>query len=330
MRKLARFLVECKGEAIPVQVRREASRMLLAWLGCAIGACRHESVNRALASLNGFGGSGQASVLGRSERLSLLHAALVNGMSSQVLDSSEAQTQTGGHGGASVAAATLALAEHCHVEGDRFLHAVVLGMEAECRVHYAVHRSHHDVGWHPSGSAGVLGAAAACGRLLALGEQQMTWALGIAATQGAASHGMLGARSKRFHPGHAAHSGITAALLARSGFTPWGRAPEARRGLAQAVVGLRNVDVSTRSLGLCWSFGSNPEPEYARPVTIRCDLDMDATFSDRVEPHLGSASTRRLVEVVRRIEELADAGDIARASTPALHWGMGVSPGACA
>ena len=110
-------------------------------------------------------------MLGRSERLDLLHAALINGMSSQVLVLDGVQSTAPSDGSASVAAAILALAEHRSVPGAHFLHAFVLGMEAEFRVGYAVHPSHHDVGWHPRGTAGVFGAAAACGRLLALGDE---------------------------------------------------------------------------------------------------------------------------------------------------------------
>ena len=332
MRTLARFLVQCEGEAIPVTVRRQAARVLLEWLGRAIGACRHESVNRALVALRTGRTRSKASVLGRSERLDLFHAALINGMSSQVLTVDAAQWPSGNFGSGGVAAAIVALAEHRHVAGAAFLQAFALGMEAECRVGYAAHPSHHDVGWHPRGAAGVFGAAAACGRLLALGEQEMTWALGIAATQAAGVQEMLGAHARRFHPGHAARNGMAAALLAKGGFTPRGRSTNRKAGLTQSIVAVRNLDLTTRSLGASWNLVSNPdlEPEHASQVALQGDADLDDRFSDRVEPHLGSLPTRRLVEVVRHVEELADAGDIARASTPSLHWGTGVAPGACA
>ena len=42
---------------------------------------------------------------------------------------------------------------------------------------------HYDAGWHITGTTGVFGAAAATGKLLGLSEQQMLWAIGLAATQ---------------------------------------------------------------------------------------------------------------------------------------------------
>ena len=80
-RTLARYLVQSRWEDIPERVRHEACRALLNWLGCAIGAARHETVERALAAVREFSGPPQAAVLGRSERLDILHAALVNGIS---------------------------------------------------------------------------------------------------------------------------------------------------------------------------------------------------------------------------------------------------------
>ncbi|HEY9445919.1 MAG TPA: MmgE/PrpD family protein, partial [Burkholderiales bacterium] len=42
-RALSRFLAGSRYESIPAAVRHEAKRALLNWLGCAIGAARHET-----------------------------------------------------------------------------------------------------------------------------------------------------------------------------------------------------------------------------------------------------------------------------------------------
>ncbi|HEX6006777.1 MAG TPA: MmgE/PrpD family protein, partial [Burkholderiales bacterium] len=85
-RTLARRLVESRYEDLPQTVRHEAARALLNWLGCAIGSARHETVECALQAVRPFSGPAQAKILGRTERLDILHAALVNGLSSHVLD----------------------------------------------------------------------------------------------------------------------------------------------------------------------------------------------------------------------------------------------------
>jgi 2-methylcitrate dehydratase PrpD len=47
--------------------------------GCAVGASRHATLESALAAVVPFAGPPQATVLGRAERLDILHAAMMNG-----------------------------------------------------------------------------------------------------------------------------------------------------------------------------------------------------------------------------------------------------------
>ena len=165
-RILAQFLVESRYADIPAKVRHEAQRSVLNWLGCAVGGCRHETIDRALAAFSPFSGPAQATVLGRDERLDIMHAALINGISSHVFDFDDTHLKTVIHPSGPVASALLALSELKPMSGEDFLHAFVLGVETECRIGNAVYPSHYDVGWHITGTAGVFGAAAAVGRVL--------------------------------------------------------------------------------------------------------------------------------------------------------------------
>ncbi|WP_410960796.1 MmgE/PrpD family protein, partial [Salmonella sp. SAL4360] len=85
-RTLARYVLSVRYEDLPEPVRKEARRTLLNWVGCAVGGSRHETVDAAIAALAPFSGPGQATVLGRRERLDILHASLMNGISSHVFD----------------------------------------------------------------------------------------------------------------------------------------------------------------------------------------------------------------------------------------------------
>ena len=76
-RTLARFVAESHWSDIPQAMRHEAKRALLNWMGCALGGCRDETVERALAALNEFSGPRTASLIGRCEKLDPLHAALI-------------------------------------------------------------------------------------------------------------------------------------------------------------------------------------------------------------------------------------------------------------
>ncbi len=85
-RGLADYVVRSRFEDIPAEVRHEGVRSLVNFIGCTVAGSRHETVEAALAALKDLGASGEAVVLGRSERLDAMNATLVNGISSAVLD----------------------------------------------------------------------------------------------------------------------------------------------------------------------------------------------------------------------------------------------------
>ncbi|TRZ57635.1 MAG: MmgE/PrpD family protein, partial [Rhodocyclaceae bacterium] len=158
---LAQFVLQSQPEHMPAKLIHEAKRAVLNWVGCAVGASRHATVTHAIAALAPFFGSPQATVLGRHERPDILHAALLNGITSHTFDFDDTHLKTVIHPAGPVASALLALAEHRPISGREFLHAFALGVEVECRIGNAVYPSHYDVGWHITGTAGVFGAAAA-------------------------------------------------------------------------------------------------------------------------------------------------------------------------
>ncbi len=270
---LAQFVVDSRYADIPAQVKHEATRSVLNWLGCAVGGARHESIDIALAALSAFSGPAQASVLGRGERLDIMHAALINGISSHVFDFDDTHLKTVIHPSGPVASALLALAEHRPLSGADFMHAFILGVEVECRIGNAVYPSHYDVGWHITGTAGVFGAAAAVGRVLGLNVQQMTWALGIAATQSSGLREMFGTMCKPFHPGRAAQNGMLAAYLASKNFTSSERAIEAPRGFANVLATARNYDEITAGLGRTWEVALNTYKPFACGIVIHPVID---------------------------------------------------------
>src|SRR4051812_13935992 len=270
---LAQFVVDSRYDAIPDTVRHEARRSVLNWLGCAVGACRHEGIDIALAALSEFSGPAQATVLGRGERLDIMHAALLNGISSHMFDFDDTHLKTVIHPSGPVASALLALAEYRPMTGADFLHAFILGVEVECRIGNAVYPSHYDVGWHITGTAGVFGAAAAVGRVLKLSVQQMTWALGIAATQSSGLREMFGTMCKPFHPGRAAQNGMTAAFLASKNFTSSERGIEAPRGFANVLATARNFDEITGRLGQTWEVALNTYKPFACGIVIHPIID---------------------------------------------------------
>lgn len=279
-RALARFVVQSSFDDVPAAVRHEGTRSLVNWLGCALGGSRHDAINIALTALGPFSGPPQAAVLGRLERLDILHAALINGMSAHVLDFDDTHLRTLLHPGVPVASALLALGERRALTGADFLHAFILGVEVECRIANAIYFS-HNVNWYITGTAGVFGAAAAAGRVLGLDEKEMIWAFGIAATQAAGLREMAGTMCKSFVHGRAAQNGMTAALLAAKRFTSSERAIEAPRGFAHVLATDRRLEEITDRLGERYEIALNTYKPYACGVVCHPVIDGCIQLRDR-------------------------------------------------
>jgi 2-methylcitrate dehydratase PrpD len=279
--QLARFVATHPSRGWNDAVEHEAQRTLLNWLGCAIGAARHEAANAVLAAIEALQPAAQATVLGRSKRVDMANAALVNGITSHVFDFDDTHLKTIIHPAGPVASALLALAETRAASGRALIDALVLGVDVACRVGNAIYPDHYDRGWHITGSTGMLGAAAACARLLALDERRTAMALGIAASQPTGLREQFGTMTKSLHPGAAARVGLMAALMAEHGFTASARALEAPRGFVQVVSPKHAWNELTDSIGERFEISYNSYKPFACGVVIHPCIDACAQLRAR-------------------------------------------------
>ncbi len=217
--RLARFAAELRIEDLPPDVIAHARLCLLDTLGCGLyGATLPWTtiVRETLLAVD----RGHAMVFASPHRLSAPHAALVNGTAVHAFELDDLHPRSIVHPGSVVIPAALAAASTVSgVTGADLLVALVAGYETAARVGVSLGAAHLLAGWHPTGTHGTLGAAAAAGSILHLGADEMQNAFGTAGSQSA---GLMAAQYesmvKRFHAGRAAQSGLYAALLARRGF----------------------------------------------------------------------------------------------------------------
>jgi len=291
-RTLARYIVGAKYEDLPANVRKEGVRTLFNWVGVAIGGSRHETVDIAVSALAPFSGPAQASLLGRSDRFDIMNAAFLNGVASHIFDFDDTHLKTIIHPAGPVASAILAYAELHPVDGKTFLNALVLGVETECRIGNAVWPNHYDVGWHDTGTCGVFGSAAATGKLMGLSEQQMVWALGLAASQPVGLRESFGSMNKSFNPGRAAANGLFAALLAAKNFTSSNAMIEAKRGWANAISTKQDYSQITEGLGQHYEAALNTYKPFACGIVMHPAID--AAIQLRDENHLKPDQIERI------------------------------------
>ncbi len=278
---LARFVAGHPSRGWSNAVDHEAHRTFMNWLGCAVGAAQHESAHAALGAVNMLQPAPQASVLGRTDKVDMASAALVNGITSPTFDFDDTHLKTIIHPAGPVASAVLALAEHKGLSGRAVIDALVLGIDVSCRVGNTMYPEHYDRGWHITGSTGMLGAAAGCARLLGLDEKQTAMALGIAASQPVGMREQFGTMTKPFHPGAAARAGLLAALLAKHGFTASPKALEAPRGMMQTVSTKSDWNEITDELGSRFEISFNTYKPFACGIVIHPSIDACVQLRER-------------------------------------------------
>jgi 2-methylcitrate dehydratase PrpD len=184
-------------------------------------------------------GKPEARVYGANLRVPARAAALVNGSAAHAFELDDWHAGSLSHLGACVIPAVLAAAERGKFSGERVLVAIVVGFEVMARVGKTSIPSLIIRGYHPTGTHGPIGAAAAVGNLLGVTPEHMTAAFGIAASCAAGlmefSQDPLGTMVKRFHAGRGAEAGVLAVDLALKGMTAPKSALDGKYGYCQVL-----------------------------------------------------------------------------------------------
>ena len=243
--EIASYVAGTRYRDIPSDVIQLARGFILDGLGVALAGSTDECARIVQRQIRQMGGSAECSVLGTSVLAPAAKAALANGVAGHAMDYDDTQLSTSKeavyglltHPTTPVLAAVLTLGQKEKITGAEFLLAYVLGVEVECRIADAINPRHYQSGFHSTATMGGLGAAVAAGKILRLKEPQLLATLGIAASMASGLRENFGTMTKPLHAGRAAENGVTAALLARDGFTAAPNILEAARGFFNAMAG---------------------------------------------------------------------------------------------
>lgn len=306
--KLARFIVECPAGEIPDPIYHLGKRCFINFLGVALNASQDSSLDILLGLFREEGGATRASIIGRNFRTNLQNAALANGYLGHFLDYDDTHYLNMIHVSSPIFPACLAVGEACDASGREFLAAYVLGVETACRIGSVIAPNYRETAsfWHITSICGVFGAAAAAGRLLGLGPDSMAQAFGIAGTQASGLRQVFGSMCKPFHTGHAAQSGVLAALLAKGGFTSSKDILEGKRGFVTTLAKNFDLDRATWDLGRSWELpmiGIKPYPcGVGKHGLIDAMLSLrskEGVTPDNIESITGSVRALKSQETLR-------------------------------
>lgn len=282
---LARFCSQLGIEDIPPDVVEWIKLCLLDTLGCGLYGSGLRWTHIVRETLLAVDRSGEVQAWGGTDQLSAPHAALLNGTAVHAFELDDLHARSIVHPGSVVAPAALAAAATTsEVTGADLIVGLVAGYEAAARVGMTMGAAHLLAGWHPTGTHGALGAAAAAGSILRIDPEQMRNAFG---TAGSMSAGLMAAQYesmvKRLHAGRAAQSGLYAALLSARGFL--------------GIADLFEADYG----GYGTTFSSRFDPE---PLTA--DLgDVWQTREVGFKPYSCNGSCHPTVDIIRSLRDSA-------------------------
>ena len=284
--KLAARYADMKYDDVSATNRKAVKRLLMDWLGVAVGGSQTESGRIARTFAVEQEGKAQAQVAGDRARVPMANAAFANAISSHSLELDDIDVLALFHFSPPVYGAALAAAEAVGASGRDLVTALVAGCEMMERASKAANPSLRDRGYHTTPTTGVFGATVAAGKLLGLDRERLVSALGLAGAQSAGLMEMYGpSMQKRFNPGPTARSGVTSAQMARLGFTGTALIFEGERGWLNAYCDEYSVAPLEAAPGDDYDLDIEFKPySCARPIHNAIDCALEIRSEAGFEP----------------------------------------------
>ncbi len=236
----ADFTLGLKLEAVPKEALKWAKWAILDCTGVGLAGSKNEIGAIVENYVKFVGGNPQARVLALGLATSVTEAAVANGALFHAMDYDDVGGF--GHPTAVLLPVIYALADLVRPSGKEALAAYVVGYEvgnamADRNTFGKIDTSSWELGWHPTGPHGTIGATCTAARLLGLNRQQTMYAMGIAASEACGIHKNFGTMTKPLHAGLAARNAVFAALLAQRGYTADADALGGNHGFLRAFKG---------------------------------------------------------------------------------------------
>lgn len=276
--QLASHFFKFNYDALTPATRTAVKRLLLDYLGVGVAGSQTGSGKVTREFATSTGGFEQATLIGDGRRVPAMQAALANAISSHSVELDDIDVLALFHFSPPVYSAALATAEQKGKDGRALVTALAAGCEMMERLSKAANNSLRNRAYHTTPTCGIFGATIASGLLLDNREEQIVSSLGLAGAQSGGLMEMYGpSMQKRFNPGPASRSGVTAAAMANLGFTGAATIFEGERGWLAAFTDTSDAAQLTLDLDKPYQLDIEFKPySCARPIhnAIDCALDI--------------------------------------------------------
>lgn len=234
----AQWFLRLEYEDLPADIVFETQRAILNTIAVATAASGLEYGPPIRATTKDLGCNGKSQLFGYGDKTSKMNAAFANATWTAALAFDDSHTETLIHVYGTVVSTVLALAQEHQTSGKEIIVAIAGASELMCRTGVIAPSEFHRNGLHPTGIIGAIGAAYAASRILKLNLQQTIHAIGIVGNMASGINQCWvdGTWSQLVDNGWAAQAGITAATMARHGFTGSPEVLEGKLGLFRSHI----------------------------------------------------------------------------------------------
>lgn len=188
--------------------------------------------------------AGTYRAIGTGQKVTLKEAVFLNGLNGHALDFDDGTNSGIIHLGSPIFSLLLPLAQKYGISVEDMLKAAIIGYEASYTMAVSIQPGHKKMGYHATGTCGVLGTTLAASYMLGFTEEERFQAF---ATACVSASGMLkvldnGSELKPYNVAKTALLSLTSLQLAKAGFK--GHAdPLGGRGYLKMMTGKENVEL---------------------------------------------------------------------------------------
>lgn len=232
-RELAKRVSVTKVADIPRESVDYAKTLMLSAFGAVVQGSGCPGGDIVTRYVQRCGGAAEATLFGSYDKLPVELTALANASFAHATEY-EDDSFPEAVSSYTIFPAVLALGEHLKSSGSDAIAAFVAGYETQARIGLVCLAARR-MGYMVLSLAGSIGCAASAARLLHLGPEATTHALSIAASQAGGLGYQTGTMAHIMEMGFSARNGITAAFLAKDGYTGQLDILEAPRGLFNVI-----------------------------------------------------------------------------------------------
>lgn len=208
---------------------------------------------------------GDFTVVGTKQCLALKEAIFLNGLNSHALDFDDGTNSGIIHLGSPIFSLLLPLAQRHDIKIDDMLKAAIIGYEASYTMAASIQPGHKELGYHATGTCGVLGATIAASYMLNFTEEERFQAF---ATACVSATGMLkvlddGSELKPYNVAKTALLALTSIQIAKAGFKGHPDPLGGNRGYLKMMTGKEDVELKSVLLNGTYAIQKSYTKPYA-------------------------------------------------------------------